>query len=231
VPDPSLSPGSRSSAGTRGPLVVGFDLDMTLADSSIGIAETLRVSLAEAGVAVTAEQTWPLVGIPLLETVIALAPDVDAEAVAARYRELYATTGIPVTTPLPGAQAAIDAVHAQGGCVVVVSAKPAHLVQGVLDRLGLQVEAVTGGLFGADKGMALLELGAAVYVGDHPGDVAAARVARALAVGVATGPHDAAALVAAGADVVLADLRGFPQWLTAWWDAAPRAASGVGSGS
>ncbi|WP_243708676.1 hypothetical protein [Actinomadura sp. GC306] len=79
--------------------------------------------------------------------------------------------------------------------------------------LGLEVDAVVGGLFGTGKGVALREHGAGAYVGDHTGDVDAARAAAALAVGVATGPFDAAALTAYGADVVLPDLVAFPEWL------------------
>jgi phosphoglycolate phosphatase len=57
----------------------------------------------------------------------------------------------------------------------------------------------------------LRELGAGIFVGDHPGDVAAARAAGAVAVAVATGPFPAQGL--AEADVVLADLTAFPAWL------------------
>jgi phosphoglycolate phosphatase-like HAD superfamily hydrolase len=45
-----------------------------------------------------------------------------------------------------------------------------------------------------------------VLVGDTPLDVAAAREGGARAIGVATGPYDAAALLEAGADAVLSDL-------------------------
>src|SRR3954447_3686073 len=121
---------------------------MTLVDSSIGIAETLRLSLAEAGVTVTHEETWPLVGIPLLETVLAVAPGVDADAVSERYKQLYPVTGIPVSVLLPGALDAVAAVHAAGGSAVVVSAKPEGTVEAVLAHLGLVVDGVYGGLFG-----------------------------------------------------------------------------------
>ncbi len=45
-----------------------------------------------------------------------------------------------------------------------------------------------------------------VIIGDTPHDVACARSGGALAVGVATGPYDRAALEAAGADIVIDDL-------------------------
>ncbi|MBQ6643123.1 MAG: HAD hydrolase-like protein, partial [Saccharopolyspora sp.] len=50
-------------------------------------------------------------------------------------------------------------------------------------------------------------------VGDHLGDIVGAKTAGAVAVGVATGPYDAAALAEAGADVVLGDLTEFPRVL------------------
>jgi uncharacterized protein len=95
-----------------------------------------------------------------------------------------------------------------------VSAKITHAVERVLADSGLAdaVDTVVGGLFGVEKGAALRQAGAGVYVGDHPGDVAAARAAGAVAVAVPTGPHDADALTAAGADVVLTDLAAFSAW-------------------
>jgi phosphoglycolate phosphatase len=55
--------------------------------------------------------------------------------------------------------------------------------------------------------------GASVFVGDHVGDMIGAVAADAYPVGVLTGPCDEAALVAAGAAVVLPDLTQFADWL------------------
>ena len=179
--------------------VVGFDLDMTLVDSATGIAATLRTALAEVGVAVTPERLWPWVGVPLDGVLAQVAPDVDVDAVVARYRALYPVVGVPSITPLPGAREALDAVEATGGRVVIVSAKVADTVRAVLEHVhlagnGESERLVVGGLFAAAKGTALREHGASVYVGDHPGDVEAARAGGALSVAVATGPHGAQAL-------------------------------------
>jgi len=70
------------------------------------------------------------------------------------------------------------------------------------------------------KAEALVEYGAAVYVGDHVGDVLGARAAGALSVAVATGPYSPAELRAAGADVVLGDLTEFPAWFAGYSSAA-----------
>jgi len=204
-----------------GQLVVGFDLDMTLVDSAAGIAASLEVALAAQGLPMDREAFWPLVGLPLEDTLLALAPTVQVPAAVAAYRAAYPSMGAPVATRLPGAAEAIAAVHARGGRVLVVSAKIEAAVRAVLRQVGLDhgelaPDEVAGGLFAAAKAPRLLAAGAAVFVGDHPGDLEAARLAGAVAVGVSTGPHDRLQLVRAGADVVLPDLAGFPEWLDQW---------------
>jgi phosphoglycolate phosphatase len=84
-----------------------------------------------------------------------------------------------------------------------------------LTHLGIEPDVVVGDLWAEQKAQALREYAAGVYVGDHVGDVRGARTAAALSVAVATGPCTADELRAAGADVVLADLSAFPDWLTA----------------
>jgi phosphoglycolate phosphatase len=199
--------------------VVGFDLDMTLVDSSEGIAATLRAVLGEVGITVTAADTWPYAGMPLELILAGLAPGTPAdriEVLTARYRQLYPSLGIASVTAFPAAAAALAAPAAHGGRSVVVSAKHTPNVHRVLSVTGLAgaVDDVSGDLFAEQKGHKLAELGATAYVGDHPGDVRAARVAGAVSVVVTTGSHDAAALLDAGADVVLPGLADFPDWLT-----------------
>jgi hypothetical protein len=129
---------------------------------------------------------------------------------------------------LPGVEAAFAAVRAAGGRVLVVSAKTLAAVHAVLAHVRLVPDLVAGDLFAGEKGRLLLGEGAHAYVGDHPADMEAGRVARAEAVGVLTGGTDEATLRAAGADVVLPDLTAFPGWLAAWWPDASGPASGAG---
>lgn len=193
--------------------VVGFDLDMTLVDSADGILATLEAVGAELGVRLDREAARASIGLPL-DTVCAgwLAPGLVATGVR-RYRELYPTVGVPGTTLLAGAAEAVQVVRARGGRSLVVSAKVEPAVRAVLEHVGLEVDVVEGGRYGAEKGEALRRHDAAVYVGDHPGDVRGAHAAGAVAVGVPTGAHSGHQLRAAGADVVLDDLCGFPEWL------------------
>lgn len=206
------------SAKTRMP-VVGFDLDLTLVDSAAGIGATLRAALAAEGSCrrPSDERLHPYIGIPLEATVALVAPDADPARVAQRYRRLYPELGVPATTLMPGVPEAFTAVRAHGGRILVVSAKAGPAVHAVLEHVGLAVpplrpDLVVGGLFGGAKGVRLRAAGATVYVGDHPGDMEAARVAGAVAVAVTTGGASADQLRAAGADVVLPGLTVFREW-------------------
>lgn len=196
---------------------------MTLVDSTDGITATLAAAVAACpggnGVRIGREEVWPYVGLPLEATVAGLVPGADPDQVVRAYRSRYAEIGVPLTRLLPGALEALRAVREAGGRVLVVSAKAEVGVRQVLTAVGLDdpdvhPDLVVGGLFGAAKGERLLIEGADVYVGDHPGDVQAARVSGALSVVVCTGPESATTLAAAGADVILDDLLGFQEWLS-----------------
>jgi uncharacterized protein len=194
--------------------VVGFDLDMTLVDTRARITASLRRTLAEAGITVTPEQVWPFIGPPLADTLTALAPGREHAPLVARYRALHDDPTTAPLTALPGAADALAAVRAAGGRTIVVSAKVTRAVELVLRETGLAplVDVAEGGRFATQKSEFLLAHGAGAYVGDHIGDVLAARAAGAVAVGVATGPPSPQDLSAAGADVVLPDLTSFGDW-------------------
>jgi phosphoglycolate phosphatase len=169
----------------------------------------------------TEEELGSRIGLPLLDIVAALAPGFDPELAAAEYRDYYCRVGLDTHTLLPGATAAVDRIRTAGGAVVVVTGKREDQARMVLETVGLDVEHVVGSVFGAEKGPSLVKLGADAYVGDHPGDIAGAREARVISVGVATGAHDVDTLLQHGADIVLNDLRDFPSWLADGLDFAP----------
>lgn len=196
---------------------VGFDLDMTLIDPRPGMVELFDVLAAETGLPLDGSGFVTRLGPPLRNEFARYGLDpVVIERLIARFRELYLGIVIQRTTPLPGAADAVRAVIDQGGRVVVVTAKLGVHAERHLKHLGIDVTAVVGELCSTGKAAALAEYGAEIYVGDHLGDVTGARGAGALSVGVATGPIAAEQLAAAGADVVLPDLRHFPSWLDSY---------------
>ncbi|CAL9536419.1 putative protein [Streptomyces sp. enrichment culture] len=204
----------------RTPLTVGFDLDMTLIDSRPGIHACYQALAERTGTFVDADLAVTRLGPPLTEELRNWFPEEDVPAVADLYRSMYPAHAITATPALPGAREAIAAVQASGGRAIVVTAKYEPNAKLHLEHLGLEPDVLVGDLWAEAKAVALREHTAGVYVGDHTGDIRAARAADALSVTVATGPFGAAELREAGTDAVLADLTAFPEWLAAYLDGA-----------
>ncbi|MGW6564375.1 HAD family hydrolase [Streptomyces sp. NPDC054975] len=199
----------------RLPLTVGFDLDMTLIDSRPGIKATYLAFSAQVGVPIDADLAVSRLGPPLEHELAHWFPAAEVAERVTQYRALYPTYAIEPSLALPGARDAIQAVQEAGGRTIVVTAKNEPHAKLHLSHLGIDPDAVIGGLWAEGKAEALREHGAGVYVGDHTGDVRGAAHAGALSVAVTTGPCDEEELRAAGADVVLRDLTEF----RAWWEA------------
>lgn len=171
-------------------------------------------AFAELGADIPAELVVPHLGIPLADKVAALQPGLDVRAFVAAYREHYHRVGAPPAPAMPGAIAALESVRERGDRTLVVTAKVDWMGRRAVQEAGLTpyLDALHGDRFAAQKSVALRGEGAWVYVGDHPGDMQAARGADAVAVAVTTGAHDEAAMRAAGADVVLSTLSDFARW-------------------
>jgi phosphoglycolate phosphatase len=195
------------------PLVVGFDLDMTLVDSRPGIRASFAALVAETGVEIDAETVVGRLGPPLEIELANWVEDARVAELAARYRAHYFVLGVPGTTLLPGARDAVEAVHARGGRALVVTAKEERGARACLEHVGLNIDVVVGLRYGEGKVAALREHAATVYVGDTVTDIESGLAAKAAAVGVTTGPDSAEALHVAGADTVLDSLDAFPAWL------------------
>ncbi|WP_030804674.1 HAD family hydrolase [Streptomyces sp. NRRL F-2799] len=201
---------------------VGFDLDMTLIDSRPGIRACYLALSERTGVYVDADLAVTRLGPPLAEELVNWFPAADVPAVADLYRAMYPEYAIAPTVALTGAREAVAAVRAAGGRTLVVTAKYEPNAKLHLAHLGIEPDVVVGDLWAEDKARALREHGAHIYVGDHTGDIRGARAAEALSVAVATGPCGPEELRAAGADVVLDDLTGFPAWLDTYVTSAQR---------
>ncbi|KUN91347.1 HAD family hydrolase [Streptomyces caeruleatus] len=201
---------------------VGFDLDMTLIDSRPGIHACYKALSERTGTFIDADLAITRLGPPLADELINWFPADQVEAMAGLYREMYPAIAITATPALPGAREAITAVRDAGGRAIVVTAKYEPNAKLHLEHLGIEPDAVIGNLWAEQKAEALREYAASVYVGDHQGDIRAARAADALSVTVATGPYSAEELGELGADIVLTDLTKFPDWLSGYL-AAPRA--------
>ena len=196
--------------------MVGFDLDMTLVDSAATIADSIAAVGRMWEIDIPHHEAMASVGGPL-EAAFAgyLAPG-DIPVAVARYREHYWEHGLPRTRAFPGAAEALAAVAAHGGRSVVVSAKQLPQLERALQFAGLTADAVAGGCYGIDKAQELSRHGVTVYIGDHPGDMLAARAAGAWAVGVTSHVAGPVELRASGAQQILAGVHEVPQWLSSW---------------
>lgn len=192
---------------------VGFDLDMTLIDSRPGIAAAFRELSARTGVPIDTDLVVSRLGPPLRTEMRVWFPEPAVEGAVTAYRALYPDYAIAPAVPLPGAREALVAVRALGFRVVVVTSKLGRLAELHLEHLGMVVDEVAGDVFAEGKAAALERFGAGWFVGDHLGDMVAARTAGIPGVGVTTGPCDAGELRTAGASYVLPDLTGLPALL------------------
>ncbi|MEV4166601.1 HAD family hydrolase [Nonomuraea dietziae] len=195
---------------------VGFDLDMTLADTRSGIAAVFDELAVRLGVVIDSAVVISRLGPPLELELANWLPEEEIPGAAALFRELYPDVALPVHTAMSGAHEAIKAVREAGGGVIVVTGKNIHDARRTVDLLGFDVDEVVGSVFGAGKGGALARFGADAYVGDHVADIEAARAGGAVSVAVATGPYTVGELRDHGADVALSDLTEFAAWFGDW---------------
>jgi phosphoglycolate phosphatase len=195
------------------PLVIGFDLDMTLLDTRAGIAAAFRELTARTGVPIDVDLVVSRLGPPLRHEMAEWFPAAEVEQAVTLYRSLYPDYAVAPSVQLPGAGAALSAVRGKGGRIAVITSKLGRLAELHLAHAGLDVDEVYGNVFAEEKGAVLTAVGACAMVGDHVADMRAGLVAKVHPVGVITGPCSREELLTAGAEVVLEDLRGFPALL------------------
>lgn len=201
-----------------------FDCDGTLVDSQFAILAAMAEACRAHGIAAPEPSAIRrVIGLPLVEAVGRLRPDLDEatrHTVAASYREAFASQRRDdrEAEPLyPGIREALDRLDAAGVLLGIATGKSGRGLRAVLDGHGLTGRFVT--LQTADHGpgkphpamvhRALTEAGvtpdAAVMIGDTVFDVQMARAARISALGVAWGYHAPAELGSAGAARIVFD--------------------------
>jgi beta-phosphoglucomutase-like phosphatase (HAD superfamily) len=125
---------------TDAPLVVGFDLDMTLIDTTPGFGAVLTALGDELGVEFAVEEMTSRLGPPLD---LMLQPWLPADQISGavdRFRALYPDHAIASVPLLDGAAEAVAAVRRQRGRVVVVTGKFAPNARLHVDHLVLDLD-------------------------------------------------------------------------------------------
>jgi phosphoglycolate phosphatase len=195
-----------------------FDCDGTLVDSQANICTAMAEAFAEAGVAAPdPAAVRRIVGLSLPEAIAVLAPGVDAFAMAQTYKSCFhrmRLEGRVEEQLYEGVPEMLAAMEENGWLLGVATGKSDRGLRLVLEHHGLAHRFVT--LQTADRhpskphpamieqalADAGVERGHAVMIGDTSFDIAMAHNAGVRAVGVAWGYHDAAELLAEGADAV-----------------------------
>ena len=199
-----------------------FDLDGTLADTLSSIAYFANRALTQCGYdAIPLEKYRYLVGNGAKNLVLGMLRTVGAdeseyERVAPIYNDGYDKDALYLTKPYDGVLDLLDALHARGIKVAVLSNKPDRTTQKVC-------AALFGGKIGIVRGqradtphkpdpkavhMLLEEMGCTpeecIYVGDTDTDMQTGKNAGAFTVGVLWGFRDEKELCENGADGIIA---------------------------
>jgi len=195
-----------------------FDCDGTLADGAANICAAMDDCFLEAGLAVPpAGATRRIVGLSLPEAMRLLHPtgsDDDHRSLAQRYKQVFQRMRARGMAPDPlfeGMAEAISELDAAGWLLGVATGKSDRGLAICLDHHGLRSRFVT--LQTADRHpskphpsmieAAMAEAGAVpattAMIGDTSYDMAMARAAGVLAIGVAWGYHEPEELTASGA--------------------------------
>lgn len=197
------------------PGVIAFDLDLTLVDTRPGIHAALTALAAQTGRPIDADAIVAALGPPVADVLAPWFQDDELTDAVEAFRTHMARVGVMNVAPLPGAHAALLAARAAGHSVVVITSKIERLALATLKHAGLDADSVFGDVWAEGKAQPLRDSHANVYIGDHPADMVAARLAGVVGIGVATGSATATDLSAAGATTVLETLEAFPDWLHA----------------
>jgi phosphoglycolate phosphatase len=214
--------------------VVLFDLDGTIVDPFDGIADGVRKAFAEVGEPAPADESirsW--IGPPIGETLAAelghLGPDAVATALAT-FRQSYDNGGAQSATLHSGMRDLIIGLQGAGTYVAVVTMKPRHVTDQVLEQHDLR--RALDGVFAplADQrapskaklvGDSLVEASQTrgsllngVVIGDRAEDITAAHEHMLQGIGVLWGYGSEDELAAAGANHIFVDSAELTRFIT-----------------
>ncbi len=197
--------------------VVLFDLDGTIADTNEIILRTLLETLeAMSGRAYTRTEILPHWGVRLREQLLRLYPEIDMAQAEPFYRRRYQDHHVALLNEFPGTRAMLEALRATGRRLGVVTSKKRANARQTVDDLGFRdlmevvvaiedtprIKPAPDPLLFALEALRI-SADAAIYVGDNPDDLRAARAAgmRSVAVGWSLRPR--AELLAESPDLLI----------------------------
>ncbi len=166
---------------------IGFDLDMTLVDSSQAILITAQKVLEALKIEVNEMEIRRSVGLPIIESFKGWVGD-DYLKAYEMYVAYYQSSGYLESKALPGAKELLVELMERNYSVVVITAKNQQSAEIQLRHLSIPYSEMVGNSFGNGKTEAMKKTGCSEYVGDHIEDYRAAAAAGIHFIGVATNP-------------------------------------------
>ncbi len=197
-----------------------FDLDGTLTDPSEGITRCLEYAVIGAGgMSHSRKELTKYIGPPLRDSLQELLPkadDVQLNRAIGMYRRRYSSHGMFENRLYPDISRMLDELDDLGHSMWVVTAKPHHFAEKILDFL--EISSSFRGVYGPELSDEVVRKQAfirqalndnslsaheAVMVGDRSYDVHAAREEGVYAIGVLWGFGSREELESAGADLLI----------------------------
>jgi phosphoglycolate phosphatase len=191
--------GSLSGAPLHAGMTLGADLDLTLIDTRDATALALKHVNNTCGESIDIEEFLSRLGLPIRDELAHwITPERIPEAVKV-FRAAFLDEGLSRLRPLPGAADVAAGLQAGGGRLVVITSRIRPIARACLRAVNLPAAAVVGDVTGVQKAQPMVEQQIKIYVGDHVMDMQGATAAGIPGIGVSTGAHTKAQLLAAGA--------------------------------
>lgn len=191
--------GSLSGAPLHAAMTLGADLDLTLIDTREATALALKYVNTVCGESIDVEEFLSRLGLPIRDELARwIRPERIPKAVSA-FRAAFLDDGLSRLLPLPGAADVAASLQAGGGRLVVITSRIPPIALACLQAVNLPAAAVVGGVTGLQKARPMAAHQIEIYIGDHVMDMQGADAAGVPGIGVSTGAHTEAQLLAAGA--------------------------------
>ena len=169
------------------PKCVAFDFDLTLVNSSEAIKKTIVQVLENYNIQPTIQELNNCLHLPLNKIFNGWNHKIDIELAEDMYLEKYFDLCIEGAFLLPGAKVLLENLTRRQVEIVIVSAKKEKNLQKMLKFFGLDQYDSYGDVFLETKAEVLRKKECKFYVGDHPNDVLAARLANCKSIITLTG--------------------------------------------
>jgi phosphoglycolate phosphatase len=166
--------------------VVGFDLDMTLVDSSEAIVYSALETIKEfhGDSTISSKELKQFVGRPMRNS---LELWIDPKAAASAfefYKKFYLENALHLTSAMPGALEILAQLTSDNIPYCVITAKDEKVAKNQLSYLNFPKSTIIGGRFREEKTKAMLEFECTHYVGDHLEDYKSATKAGVTFIGL-----------------------------------------------